>query len=198
MTVYFTSDLHLGHRKVAELRGFDSIEAHDEAIRESWRDVVARDDVVWILGDLTASKPDHALDVLAFLPGRKRLILGNHDPAHPMYRDAHKWLRRYFAYDVFEHVAASARVKVDGVQALLSHFPYGRDRGETRYAQWRLRDEGLPLIHGHTHGPERLTVTPAHWSRGPRVEVHVGLDAWDLRLVPDYAVHDLLVKGGAA
>jgi calcineurin-like phosphoesterase family protein len=32
--IWFTSDLHLGHQKVSEIRGFDSVEAHDVAISE--------------------------------------------------------------------------------------------------------------------------------------------------------------------
>lgn len=30
--IYLTADLHLGHQKLAELRGFDSVARHDRAI----------------------------------------------------------------------------------------------------------------------------------------------------------------------
>lgn len=33
---FYTSDLHLGHEKVAALRGFDSVAAHDAAILSAW------------------------------------------------------------------------------------------------------------------------------------------------------------------
>lgn len=202
MTVHFTSDPHFGHRKVAALRGFGTLEepdtaAHDYALIDRWQTTVREEDVVYVLGDLAASNPTHALDTLRVLPGRKRLVLGNHDKAHPMNRDAWKWTLPYA--DVFEFVAPFARVKVLGREVMLSHFPYERDRNEARYLQYRLRDEGLPLLHGHTHGEERLTVSttlrPLSATRTlvrPRIEVHVGVDAWDLTPVSDERVAALL------
>lgn len=187
-SVFFTSDLHLGHRKVAEHRGFESIEAHDETIAHNWASTVEPGDLVYVLGDIAVSNPEHALRILSSLPGRKRLIWGNHDQGHPMYRDA--WLKANKYHLAFEGMAQSARVKVDGIEVLLSHFPYTRDRAETRFMQWRLPDLGLPLLHGHTHGPETLTLTG-----GGRIEVHVGLDAWRMLPVADYTVARLIREG---
>lgn len=199
MTTYFTSDLHFGHRKVAALRGFGehetATEAHDEALLARWHDAVREDDVVFVLGDVSAggrTGTEHALGLLDLLPGRKRLIAGNHDPVHPMNREAHKWSAAFA--EVFEFVAPFARVKVLGREVVLSHFPYYRDRGEPRYLQWRLRHEGVPLLHGHTHGEERLTVSPFSGPHGPTVEVHVGADAWGLSPVSDAEVADLLER----
>jgi len=168
MSVWFTSDLHFRHGLVAGHRGFATTDDHDAAVAENWRRVVRADDQVWVLGDLALCHPEHPLRIIADLPGRKHLIVGNHDPAHPMHRDSHKWQRHY--YPIFESVQAFARRKVAGQTVLLSHFPYAKDRHEARYMQYRLRDEGEWLIHGHTHGPE---------VREGR-EIHVGLDAWDL------------------
>src|SRR5690606_3135580 len=84
----FTADLHLGHAKVAGLRGFDDWIHHDAAVANNWREVVGECDTVWILGDFSCGREAHALRVLRNLPGRKRLILGNHDAAHPMRRRA--------------------------------------------------------------------------------------------------------------
>ena len=54
---------------------------------------------------------------------------------------------------VFESVMVSDQVNIQGRQIMLSHFPYRGDHEHTgeRYVQWRLRDEGLWLIHGHVH-----------------------------------------------
>lgn len=169
--VWFTSDLHFGHRLVAGHRGYEDPVEHDMAVRANWNDVVRPQDQVWVLGDLTLSNPTRALNLVATLPGVKHFICGNHDPCHPMHRDSHKWQRRYM--EVFDSVQPFARRKIAGQAVLLSHFPYSKDRHEARYMQYRLRDEGEWLIHGHTHGPER---------REGR-EIHVGLDAWDLRPV---------------
>ena len=181
---WFTSDLHLGHEKVAALRGFDSPTDHDVTVMKNWRKLISEDDIVYVLGDISsggAQATRHALTLLSCLPGRKRLIAGNHDPIHPMYRQAHKWVED-FDY-VFEQVTPFQRIRIDGHDVMLSHFPYILDRHEARYMQYRLRDEGLPLIHGHLHVPERLTSTR---------EVHIGLDAWNLRPVRAHDVARLL------
>ena len=173
MTVWFTSDLHLGHRFVAELRGFDSVEAHDQAILDNWVRCVGKDDQVWVLGDLACSSPTQALVEIRGLPGIKHLISGNHDKCHPMHRTAHNHAAAYL--ESFASVQPFARRKIAGQDVLLSHFPYQSDHTEyARYTQYRLRDEGAWLLHGHTHGPERL-----HGR-----EIHVGVDAWDLAPVP--------------
>lgn len=183
---YFTADLHLGHRLVSGVRGFADPAEHDAVVAERWRSVVTADDEVWVLGDLamatTNSGIDQVLAKIAELPGTKQLIAGNHDPVHPMHRTAHGWQRRYL--EVFESVQAFARRKIgltvpqglDSSQTvLLSHFPYGADHTEgPRFLEYRLRDEGHWLLHGHTHSTEQVT--------SPR-EIHVGLDAWNLRPV---------------
>lgn len=192
MAVYFTSDLHLGHRFVAGLRGFEDPDTHDDAIAGAWEATVGKNDVVWVLGDVSMDSTravEHALGILADLPGEKHLIAGNHDRCHPWRRDAHLRQRRYL--EVFDSVASAARRRIGGTEVLLSHFPYHVDHTDSpRYNQWRLRDEGLWLLHGHTHGPERAK--PA--SR----EIHVGWDAWG-SLVPletlDALIHSPAQKG---
>lgn len=172
MSVWFTSDPHFGHRLVAEHRGFgDDTYAHDMKLMENWSKVVRQDDVVWVLGDLAVSNPTLALEILSRLPGRKHLVTGNHDPIHPMHRNTGKWVDRYFK--VFETVQPFARAKWDGKYFLMSHFPYLKDRGVPRYTQYRLPDEGMWLLHGHTHDSERIE---GH-------EIHVGVDAWDMKPV---------------
>ena len=85
-TIRFTSDLHLGHPKVAEIRGFESTDEHDEHLAWRWRTFVHEHDVVYVLGDVSGDGGQaHALEILRGLPGEKRLILGNHDAAHPLH-----------------------------------------------------------------------------------------------------------------
>lgn len=181
MTVWFTSDLHFGHRFVSELRGFESIEDHDDAIVSNWRARVRRDDVVFVLGDIAVSSPEGALSLMHWLPGKKHLIAGNHDGCHPLHRDSYKWQLKYLK--AFDSVQAFARRRINGQDVLLSHFPYSADRGEARYTQYRLADEGLWLLHGHTHSHEKWT--------SPR-EIHVGLDAWNLAPVSLEAIADMM------
>lgn len=186
MTVWFTADLHLGHARIVELshRPFSSIEEHDESLAKNWKSRVGPEDIIWVLGDIAIeSKWRHALDIIGDLPGRKRLITGNHDQAWVGKPD---WARFIGAYqEVFEVVTPWARTRVMGTKVVLSHFPYEGDHTEgSRFDEYRLR-VGKPLIHGHTHSHG----DPLSWAGGqfatfgqsaqPKVhQVHVGVDAW--------------------
>lgn len=100
--VFVIADLHLGHAKLAALRGFDNVFAHDNAIVERWNLIVGKRDVVYVLGDV------FRLDRLPEMRGYKKLAMGNHDkfPAS-----------RYAAH--FTKVAAC--FEFDG--CLLTHIP---------------------------------------------------------------------------
>lgn len=181
MSVWFTSDLHFGHRFVAGLRGFDDPDEHDRVLIMNWMKRVGPRDQVWVLGDLAVSSPIRALEIVSHLPGVKHLITGNHDPCHPMHRSAHKWQARYMP--TFASVQPFARRRINGLPVLLSHFPYSKDRFEVRYVQWRLRDEGEWLLHGHTHEADQ---------RLEGREIHVGVDAWDMAPVHISTIEKLM------
>lgn len=181
--VWFTSDLHLGHNKVAEYRGFSNAQDHDNAVIGHLINQVGKDDHLWILGDISIGSTGaeaYALDRLNELTTRfyMHLVPGNHDTVHPMRRDAHKkqadWL------NVFSSVQPFARRRINGHNVWLSHFPWhgAGDRGDgpERHSEVRLHDNGVDLLlHGHLHSPFPNT-GPRSWD--------VGLDAWDLNPVP--------------
>lgn len=75
--VWFTSDLHIGHTTAARLRGFDSIEEHDEVIINNIASMLNKKSKLFVLGDV-AWKKEH-LARIAEIPGTKDLIIGNHD-----------------------------------------------------------------------------------------------------------------------
>ena len=149
-----------------------------------------------MLGDLTASNRalPYALEWVKARPGHKHLVLGNHDPAHPMHSDSHKWELMY--YEAFDSVAAArtlSKITLPGgtvERVLMSHFPYHGDRTEymDRHTQFRLRDEGMPLLHGHIHTRNRVT----HTDDGTP-QIHVGQDAWDFTPASLEQVTDLLL-----
>lgn len=190
--IFYTSDLHIGHKLVAGIRGFwyltenwapnsnpdtPDVKAHDEDIAENWDRVVKKDDVVYVLGDISINGGQHALDWIEQRPGTKHLIAGNHDPVHPQDRRASKLQKHWLKY--FESINPFLRRKLEGESVLLSHYPYwsfgdGEGRGPARYEQYRLPELGDRLLHGHTHGAEVI-----HGR-----QFHVGLDAHDLELVP--------------
>jgi calcineurin-like phosphoesterase family protein len=178
--IYYTSDLHFGHRLVAGLRGFDNTDDHDQAIISHWYDTVNNDDIVYVLGDLAINNPTRAIGIVSELPGRKRLIWGNHDFGHPMRRDAPRWTKWYS--QAFEYTAPFGRRRINGRNVLLSHFPYTEDRDTARFMQYRLPDMGEYLLHGHLHSAFAITSTR---------EIHVGWDAWH-RLVTESDIETLI------
>lgn len=206
MNVFYTSDLHIGHRLVSGLRGFTRMvpyvappggeqydvmvsepdtAAHDEHLARMWDSTVRNGDQVWILGDISINGGQHALDWIEERPGIKHLITGNHDPVGPHDRRAPRLMKHWMQY--FDSIQSMARRKLYGKNFILSHYPYwswgdGPERPEARMEQYRVPELGLPLLHGHTHGTER-----AHGNM-----YHVGLDAHDLQLVPQDTIMDWL------
>lgn len=176
---WFIGDLHLGHEKVAGLRGFDTVEAHDAALQKQWTRQVKQGDTVWVLGDISsggAGGEIRALDILTGLPGRKRLIAGNHDSVAGIHRSPSPRTRLF--REVFETIADYGRIRINRESILLSHFPYesqgdGPGRGKApRYLDYRLPDLGGRLIHAHTH---HAHPTSGSWTRR---ELCVSWDAW--------------------
>ena len=81
MSVYFTSDPHLGHRNILKYRdNFQSIEAHDECFFEKI-EALGKRDVVKILGDvlMPCRNFDYYASRLAGCRCRVQVMLGNHD-----------------------------------------------------------------------------------------------------------------------
>ncbi|WNO26053.1 metallophosphoesterase [Arthrobacter phage Wildwest] len=149
--VFFHADWHFNHAFVAETRGYASAEEHDEALVARINSVVTKRDHIYVLGDLFMGSVTRGLEQIKRVNGVKHLVLGNHDPGHPMHRKSIPHTRRFL--DVFESVSLHEQVKLPGGRkVLLSHFPYEGDHSEKdRYTQWRLPDEGEWLIHGHVH-----------------------------------------------
>lgn len=54
MSVFFTSDLHIGHENVLRFdsRPFQSVEEMDSEIIRRWNDKVKPGDLVYVLGDM--------------------------------------------------------------------------------------------------------------------------------------------------
>jgi len=78
MDVYFTADLHLGHKLMPIERGFSSIKEHDDYVIDTLASVAgSKRDVLWILGDVAFGK--HNLVRLNEIPAIKKIVLGNHD-----------------------------------------------------------------------------------------------------------------------
>lgn len=156
MARYWVGDLHLGHGKVAQLRGFNTIHEHDDTILHQLSQLSAEDQV-WILGDISSGKPEDetdALKLLSEIEAQLHLIAGNHDSVSGIHRNGYKQQRRWL--EVFESVQDYTRVRLYRRNVLMSHYPFARsgdgpERPGARYMEWRLPDTGMGLIHAHTH-----------------------------------------------
>ena len=77
--VFFTSDLHFGHKNLCVgLRGM-SVEESDQLIINNWNKVVTKRDLVYVLGDITMENQNEIPKYISQLNGRIVLIGGNHD-----------------------------------------------------------------------------------------------------------------------
>ena len=139
--VYFTSDLHFGHKNVISMcnRPFETVDQMNETLIKNWNSVVSEMDEIYILGDITLHRSwNHIAKYLRDLNGKKSLIKGNHD----------KWLydkkcdRSYFDIIVPYH-----ELDIEGRKLVLCHYPI---------ADWNGKYRGSIHLHGHVHS--------THWS----------------------------------
>jgi calcineurin-like phosphoesterase family protein len=196
MTTFFTADLHLGHANLVDhlsprrQAAFGTVERMDEALLERWNDVVRPEDTVWVLGDLDMHGKPANLAKVAGLHGTKLLVAGNHDACWAGVRDSWRHRETYLAAG-FAAVLDFARTTLPAVQpdrprprVLLSHFPYDGDHtDEDRFEQFRLRDHGVPLLHGHVHEAYRERRSAlGTWG------INVGVDVWDWAPVSEHVL----------
>ena len=136
MTIFFTSDLHFGHRAMAEMRGFQDTDAMDAHMKATWNSQVAPSDMVYILGDFSFHKKDTTLHLLRTLNGSKILVKGNHDKFNEeMKKEAsefHLYLEKPFKTP-----------SADKQHVCMFHFPI---------ANWNRKHHGAYHLHGHSHG----------------------------------------------
>ena len=137
-TVFFTSDLHIGHQKVSIERGFNSVEEHDNFIISNWNKAINPTDTIYILGDIVFY-PSINMDKISKLNGIKNLIMGNHDDKTNKY------------ISLFNKVLGCHEYKRDDKRFILTHFPVSIESVRPRY------DYNL---HGHIHINDNVVPKP--------------------------------------
>ena len=129
--IWFTSDLHLGHRSAISMNGrpFEDVEEMNEALIRRYNEVVAADDTVYILGDLCYRMPiEEADQLIGRLNGKKTLLKGNHD--------------KNYDESLFEGIYDFLEIHVDGLNISLMHYPM---------LEWPKSHYGAVHLHGHSH-----------------------------------------------
>jgi len=179
MTIWLTSDTHLSHALVANQRGFSSLKQHDEAILRNLQRHIKSDDILWILGDVAMGGWRDSIVQLSILPFQVRVILGNHDRPSPIMSNHSAYLEEFTTLGGFSSVTTWEFIEFEGQYFMMSHYPHSGDHEQPdRYTSQRPADQGIPIIHGHTHSSEKVTYT-----RKGTKQLHVGLDAWGLHPV---------------
>lgn len=166
--IYRTSDLHFGHEKIAEIRGFSSTAEHDAVVFQSLLDVLKPEDTLWNFGDNSIEGTWRlGLEYMRALPcERKILLIGNHDRIFPEKRDRAAYFAAYA--EVFTGgIYSYTRERLSGRSFIQSHFPYWpNDRHVARMEQDRVPNLGLPIVHGHTHREDTAHEWPNHFGVG--------------------------------
>jgi calcineurin-like phosphoesterase family protein len=128
MSVFFISDLHLGHENMAIKRGFSCADEMNEHIIKCWNSRIGKRDTIYILGDVTMEKKrDYPL--LNILKGDKNVVLGNHD-------------RRQDITEMLKYVNSVAGMINYKSKIILTHCPIHPCELDYRFSH---------NIHGHVH-----------------------------------------------
>jgi calcineurin-like phosphoesterase family protein len=196
---FFTSDTHFGHKNIIKYsnRPFADVSHMNEALIANWNAVVGPLDTVFHLGDVALGPWEDWDKVLTRLNGYKVLVVGNHDR---IFKGEKPKMQERFAdqyagwFDEIHHNVEDFALE-DGTKVNLSHFPYEADHFDNaRYMEFRLKDEGTVLVHGHTHAEHEKLGMDSRVSRSVAgtLQIHVGQDAWNYRPVSEGEVLNLI------
>lgn len=129
--IWFTSDLHLGHRAAISMcdRPFETIEEMNEILTQNFNSCVKKNDTVYIVGDIAHRTPVNVVNQwIAGLNGKKVLCKGNHD-------------KKYNA-ELFAGIYDFLEISTHGINVSLMHYPM---------MSWPKFHHGSLHLHGHIH-----------------------------------------------
>lgn len=158
--VFFTSDLHFGHRNILNFcqRPFEDIKDMEINLIKNWNSVVSNEDVVFVLGDTFWFNDRKSMRrILKQLNGKNiYLILGNHCDQKTYNRlkseevlgDRINQLSDVVTLYLREYNPQNPEVPTMLGEIVLSHYPL---------MTWSHRDRGAINLFGHIHsGPRSL------------------------------------------
>lgn len=193
MTVWFSSDHHLFHRRIRELshRPFNSDDEMADEIIERHNSLVGADDTTYFLGDFSMGGWADSMPHIDLFNGRRILVCGNHD-APFIHRNRNSFDRVFAAYaSHFDEVHLDT---VEYDEFVLSHFPYdGDSHDEDRYDEYRPVDEGKILIHGHVHAESHEPQVT--YSHNGTMQIHVGVDGHNYSPVSMDEIRSMVARG---
>lgn len=133
--IWIWSDLHVSHKNISQHAGrpFDNIRYMNQTLQNNAQ-CVADDDIVLCLGDVSFDDAAYTQEWLAACPGRKYLILGNHDIDR-----AHKI--QSLPNLGFEGIGECLVLPHQNQLLWFTHYPIARHR----------LPHNVVNVHGHTH-----------------------------------------------
>jgi calcineurin-like phosphoesterase family protein len=132
---YFTSDWHLGHANIIKhcYRPFNTVEEMDDTIINNINAVVAENDTLWVMGDITYKSCNHIENYRRRIKCKNiHVIFGNHD------KKIKGALRRIFTSA--EHYQ---EISIDKQTIILFHYPI---------TVWDKAHHNSWHLFGHSHG----------------------------------------------
>jgi calcineurin-like phosphoesterase family protein len=140
MTTWVTSDLHFGHKNIMKFcpvtraRFRDDGAYMNETMIKEWNDLIAPEDLVYILGDVAFMSGSDAGRTVMRLNGTKILVEGNHD---------RKTLQDVTFRNAFAEVHKYLDINYNGTKVVMFHYPI---------CEWDQMHRGSVHLHGHLHG----------------------------------------------
>lgn len=143
--VWLTTDTHFNHAAMTEKEHRPI--GYEQFIIKRWKELVKPADLIFHLGDVIMSRQSEMEKIIRDLPGRKILILGNHDKNRPMW-----YMQRGFDFACYG---------TEYRHAYLTHEP----------SQF-LPTGCIVNIHGHLHsdGHRETEVTINPWNKKLAIE----------------------------
>jgi len=147
--IYITSDPHYGHKNYVygtskwedrehSCQPFDTVEEYNEALIADINSKVGKDDILYILGDVSFGGVQNVKIFIDKIICRNIvLIYGNHDHNIKKLKELQQLFTATYDYlEISNPLDEEARI-------ILSHYPM---------ESWNGKEKGWIHLHGHTHG----------------------------------------------
>lgn len=172
--IFFTADLHLGHKNVIKYcdRPFKTAEEMNETLIENWNNTVSDRDEIYVVGDFAFMGTKQTELVLQRLKGKKYLVRGNHDKSlnETTALKYFQWIKDYHLLKIQERNGNLQKI-------VLFHYAL-RTWDSAHYGAWSL--------YGHSHG--NLRDDPQALS------LDVGVDCHNFRPISYDEVKEIMSK----
>lgn len=137
--IFFWSDQHFYHNNIIEYskRPFENVEHMNNTMLKNYYNQITQEDLVIFGGDVAFGDIEKSKSILANLPGKKLLVLGNHDfeKNQMLFRD----------YKIFDVVTMS----------FVFYWTFGAKVANILVTHYPIDNKWLPEntinIHGHIH-----------------------------------------------